>query len=160
MSGAGNGFLVGYAAAGGASADLGSTDISVRLPAGGFSTSASDSNGLAQTSDLPRINSLMNVTTSNYATGSSIGFVCFGVTGFNPGVDMSQFGAPNCYIHVNTDFNFLVVATNGTSVLPLQIPNDPGFQGAVLNTQTFALAPGANQLGITASNGIALTFGY
>ena len=160
MNGAGNGFLVGYAAAGGASADLGSTDISVRLPAGGFSTSASDSNGLAQTSDLPRINSLMNVTTSNYATGSSIGFVCFGVTGFNPGVDMTQFGAPNCYIHVNTDFNFLVVASNGTSVLPLQIPNDPGFQGAVLNTQTFALAPGANQLGITASNGIALTFGY
>jgi hypothetical protein len=160
MSGAGNAYLVGYAAAGGASTDLGSTDISVRLPAGGFSTGTSDSNGLSQTSDLPRINQLMNVTTTNYATGSSLGFVCFGVVGFNPGVEMSQFGAPNCYIHVNTDFNFLVVATNGTSVLPLQIPNDPGFQGAVLNTQTFALAPGANQLGITASNGIALTFGY
>jgi len=130
------------------------------LPAGGFSTSASDSNGLAQTSDLPRINSLMNVTTSNYATGSSIGFVCFGVTGFNPGVEMSPFGAPGCYILVNTDFNFLVVANNGTSVLPLQIPNNPGFQGAVLNVQTFALAPGANQLGVTASNAVALTFGY
>ena len=160
MSGAGNAFLVGYAAGNGVSADLGSIDISARLPLGGFSTSGSDSNGLTETADLPRINTTMVVTTTNYAPGSSLGFVCFGVTGFNPGVDLGQFGAPNCFIHVNTDFNFLVTATNGTSTLSLQIPNDPGFQGAILNSQTFALAPGQNTLGVTASNGIAHTFGY
>ena len=160
MSGAGNSFLVGYAAGNGSSADLGSVDISARLPLGGFSTGSTDSNGLTETADLPRINSTMVVTTTNYAAGSSLGFVCFGVVGFNPGVDMGQFGAPNCFIHVNTDFNFLVTATNGTSTLSLQIPNDPGFQGAILNSQTFALAPGQNQLGVTASNGIAHTFGY
>jgi hypothetical protein len=115
---------------------------------------------MLETADLPRINSTMVVTTSNYMTGSSIGFVCFGVTGFNPGIEMSPYGAPSCYIHVNTDFNFLVTATAGTSTLSLAIPNDPGFQGAVLNSQTFALAPGANTLGVTSSNGIAHTFGY
>ena len=159
MSGTGNSFLAGYAS-GGASADLGSTDITARLAAGGFQTGTSDSNGMLETADLPRINSTMVVTTTNYMTGSSIGFVCFGVTGYNPGVEMSPWGAPNCYIHLNTDFNFLVTATAGTSTLSLAIPNDPGFQGAVLNSQTFALAPGANALGVTSSNGIAHTFGY
>ncbi len=159
MSGAGNAFLAGYAG-GGVSADLGATDISVRLASGGFTTGSADSNGMSETADLPRINATMVITTTNYMPGSSLGFVCFGVTGYNPGIEMSPWGAPNCFILVNTDFNFLVTAAAGTSTLTLTIPNDPGFQGAVLNSQTFALAPGANTLGVTSSNAIAHTFGF
>lgn len=158
MSGSGNAYLVGYAA-GGASTDLGSTDISARLP-GTFSTGSSESLGLTQASTLPIINSTLTITTTNYPGNAVLGLVCFGVQGFNPGIDMGPFGAPGCPIHVNTDFNFTVFPTAGQTVLALAVPNDPGFQGAVLNMQTFALAPGSNQLGVVSSNGTALTFGY
>ncbi|MEQ1631841.1 MAG: hypothetical protein ABL997_05680, partial [Planctomycetota bacterium] len=154
----GNNYLAGFTAAG-PNSDLGSMDLSAAIPTG-FTTGSADSSGLSQVSTVPIIGSQLTITTSNYPAPVSVGFVCFGVTGYDPGIDMGQFGAPGCAIHVNTDFNYLVVSAAGQSVLNLQIPNDPAFQAAVLNTQTFALAAGVNQLGVTSSNGVALTFGY
>ena len=158
MSTGGNAYLAGFTAAA-PNNDLGSLNLSAAIP-GGFTTGSANSLGLAQVSSVPVIGTQLTITTTNYTAPVSVGFVCFGVTGYNPGIDMGQFGAAGCAIHVNTDFNYLVVSAAGQSVLNLQIPNDPAFQAAVLNTQTFALSSGANQLGVTSSNGVALTFGY
>ena len=158
MSGAGNAHLVGFAAGNGTSRDLGSLDISAALP-GGFSTGAADSNGLAQTSGLPRLNTTMNITTTGYPAGAVLGVVGIGVQGYDPGIDLGAFGAPGCLLHVGSDITFSALVSGGQTVVSIPIPNDNAFMGVVLSSQSFAFAAGVNQLGITTSNGVRLTFG-
>jgi hypothetical protein len=158
LSAGGNGYLVGYAA-GGASLDVGPLDISAALPLG-FATGAADSLGLVEAADLPRLNSVMNVTGTGYPLGSLIGFVGIGSAAFEPGIDLAPFGAAGCRAYTSPDLSMLVFVQGGQSTLPLYVPQDPAFLGAALHSQTFALAPAANLLGITTSNAVRHVFGY
>ena len=158
MSAGGNGWLIGYAA-GGASLDVGPLDLSAALPTG-FATGTADSLGLVEAADLPRLNSVMNVTGTGYPLGSLIGFVGIGVAAFSPGIDLAPFGAAGCRAYTSPDLSMRVVVQGGQSTLPLYVPQDPAFLGAALHSQTFALAPAANLLGITTSNAVRHVFGY
>jgi hypothetical protein len=157
MSGTGNALLVGYAAAA-PNNDLGSRDISVTLPAT-FRTSATNSTGLALSGTAPRLGTTAVLTTTNYPAGSGAGIEALSLTQVVPGIDLGSVGAPDCFRFTGLDVTVFLVASGGQSIYNLGVPNDPSLQGLPVNAQTWALAPGANPLGMTTSNGVAMVVG-
>jgi hypothetical protein len=157
MSGTGNAMLVGYAAAA-PNNDLGSIDISAALP-GTFRTSSQNQNGLALAGTAPRLGTTAVLTTTNYPAGSGAGVQAVSLTRVEPGIDLGSIGMPDCRRYTGLDVTVFLVPSAGQSIYNLTVPNDPSLQGLPVSAQTWALAPGANALGMTNSNGVAMVVG-
>jgi hypothetical protein len=68
-------------------------------------------------------------------------------------LDLAPFGAPGCVLYIDQVVSVPMVTTaNGTSSLPLTIPNDPALVGLKLYFQWANLDTAANALGVTTSN--------
>lgn len=153
---AGNGHLVGYSP-GGANLDPGETDISAALP--GTITVGADITPLAiDGSARPVIGTSITLDTANIPSGSGLGAVVGGLTEYTNGQSLAGFGMPGCSQYVSTEATVVFVPTGTTAQVPYTIPNDPNLAGVILVMQSAAFAPGANQLGVIASNGLRLTF--
>ncbi|MSR38373.1 MAG: hypothetical protein EXS02_05995 [Planctomycetes bacterium] len=157
MGNGGNLHLVGFAA-GGASNDLGSRDISTSLP-GGFSTGVANSVGLLQASSLPQIGTTLTITTSGYPSGAALGVGFLSFTHHDPGLDLTSLGMPNCFQYVGLDISYVMIASLGQSTFTLTIPNNPALAGLAFQSQAFALVPGINSQGAISSNGVRLVIG-
>jgi hypothetical protein len=157
MVASGNAWLVGFAAQG-ASADLGSIDISASLPAT-FRTSAVDGQGLALGTTLPVLGSTLTLTTSQFPASSVLGIQILSTTRLDPGVDLTAIGMPGCLQHAGLDSLNVTFPVGGQATFLFAIPNNPGLMGFQLTAQSVAFVTGANAAGLTTSNGVALTLG-
>ncbi|MFO1078143.1 MAG: hypothetical protein U1E73_10525 [Planctomycetota bacterium] len=157
MQGGGNAFLVGYAAAS-PNFDLGSRDISATLP-GGFSTGDDNSNGLAISSTAPTIGQNLVFTTTQFPAGSTLGIEAVSFVQFNPGIDLSSAGMAGCFQYSGAESTVVVLPSGGQTAYSIAIPNTGVYIGLPIVSQTYALAPGANALGLVSSNGVRAVIG-
>ncbi|MCR9245303.1 MAG: hypothetical protein NXI31_09745 [bacterium] len=155
----GDGWLIGYTP-GGPSLDGGSTDLTTTLATGTIATATADLAPLTLTaSDLPVINTTINLTTSEMTSTAIFGGLLLGFQKFDPGMDLTGFGMPGCF-QFNDQLAVLLFFPQGaTSVtLPFNVPNFPGARVIAQSAcydPTAALTP----LGATSSNGVELRFG-
>ncbi len=153
LSLAGNGILVGYSP-GGTSADPGSSDLSVRIPAT-FTLGAADQLPLALgLSARPVIGTTVNWSTTNVPATSGLGILGLGFSAIVPGFDLTLLGAPGCFQHVGVSATTAFLPTGGTGTVPLAIPNSAALAGVRVFGQSLALDPTVNALGLVTSNGL------
>ena len=65
-----------------------------------------------------------------------------------------------CFQFTGLESTIVVLPVGGQSTFAMNIPNSPSFAGLPLNAQTYALAIGANNLGLITSNGVAMVVGF
>ncbi|MCA8950787.1 MAG: hypothetical protein KDE27_14890 [Planctomycetes bacterium] len=157
ISGQGNGYVVGYAATA-PNRDLGSLDISAALP-GSFSTGDDNSVGLAISSNLPSIGSNLVFTTTEFPTGSTLGIETLSFTQVNPGIDLTSVGMPGCFRYTGTESSVVVIPSGSQATFSVAIPNSGTYIGLGITSQSYALSPGANTLGLISSNGVRAVIG-
>ncbi|MCU0866979.1 MAG: hypothetical protein MUC36_24600 [Planctomycetes bacterium] len=158
MVASGNAWLVGFAAQG-ASADLGSVDITAALPAT-FRTGTTDALPLVLGSTLPQLGSTLTLTTTQFPASSALGIQILSTTRLDPGIDLTAIGMPGCLQHAGLDSLNLLVPTAGSATFPFPIPNNPSLNGFQLTAQSAAFVSGVNAAGLITSNGVALTVGF
>jgi hypothetical protein len=88
----------------------------------------------------------------------NLGIVTMGFSAASSGpfalpLDLGPFGLPGCMLLADPAATALVVGTGGLAQWSLFLPENPSFMGAVFYNQGFALDPGINAAGITASRG-------
>ncbi len=131
---------------------------SVRAQSVSFGAGCGSPN-LTLSASSPRLGSLLTFTTTNIPAGAVISAQMLTFSRFNPGGDLSAFGAPGCSLlvisadAVTTWLFGSPVATNS-----LVIPLFPSYLGRTLYGQSASLVPGYNPLGVITSNGTASTF--
>jgi hypothetical protein len=157
MSHQGNALLVGYAPTG-PSNDAGNRDISAALPTT-FVTSSQNMQPPALASTLPILGTSAVLTTTSYPVTSVLGILVESLVQQNPGVDLGPIGMPGCRLFLNADVTSTLLLTGGPATFSQVIPNLPSLNGVRIFAQSFVLAPGANALGLMASNGVDLTIG-
>lgn len=148
--------LIGFSALG-ASRNLGSIDISVRLTTGGFQTGATDSAAMVLASSArPVLGTSIQLVSTDVPASATIGATILSFTELTAGVDLSSFGAPGCRQYAGFDATNLFIPSSGTGSTGLTLPLNPIFAGVVVATQSAAFAP-LNALGVVFSNGLRLT---
>jgi subtilisin family serine protease len=134
--------------------DPGNRDISSTLP---FSTGA-DSRPLDQDATRPIIGTTCNLLVSDIRAGSLGGVELIGTR--VPGIDLTFFDMPECFLYLNPILLTLPFATPGSSAtIPLIIANNIALTGAALPVQAATISPGLNPRGIATSNLCTLTVG-
>jgi hypothetical protein len=83
--------------------------------------------------------------------------VVFGLTQYNPGVDLTPLGMPGCFQYVSSDVPQLVLPSGGLAQAVFTIPAAPTLAGVAIKTQGAVLVPGYNARGAITSNGLVLT---
>ena len=82
--------------------------------------------------------------------------------GWPTDLPLDALGMTGCRLYASVDlfaFGFTSNAWGMVACVDLPVPNDTALVGTVLGAQAVCWAPGANALGITASNGLRLTIG-
>jgi hypothetical protein len=155
----GNDHLVGYSK-GGASADPGAMDLSSAF---GTLTIQDNKRALALTGLTPPVlGTNYTLETSNVPALVPLGFMLFGDTQINPGIDLGFIGMPGCRVYTSANLNTLSFPVNpitgsGTFVLP--IPSSPGLVGFTLASQALAFSLDT-PLNLISSNGTIFSLGY
>jgi hypothetical protein len=154
MSANGNGYYVGYSP-GGVSENPGSSDLSARLAAGGFTSDPVDALrlSLAATS-RPVIGSNWGFTLSNIPATGLIGVDILGLS--NPGIpDLTFLGLPTCGLYSSLDLVSAWGVPGVTRSWNLALPNNPVLVNVhlFLSNAIFQVPP-INSFGATTSNSI------
>ena len=142
--------LVGYCKGNG-TADPGPTDLSA-LTAHVIASGLPDL-ALAPVA-RPVIGSTATVQTRNIPNGAPAGVVGFGVFQITPGFDLSVIGMTGCTQYASIDATLSFLPAGSTANHSLGIPNISSLAGAHVFLQSYVAAPGANNLGVIASNAI------
>jgi len=154
MSTLGNGMLTGFKA-GGPVTDPGNRDISATLAA--TFVCGTDIRALALApSARPRLNTTINLVTTNVPSISGVGATILSFTQHNPGLDLTSIGMPGCSQFVGLDTSSLFFPAGGTGSTPFVLPNNPVYAGMHVYAQSAAFAAGVNPLGVLSSNGVTL----
>ncbi|HEU4420170.1 MAG TPA: hypothetical protein VFT55_14640, partial [Planctomycetota bacterium] len=72
---------------------------------------------------------------------------------------LGAIGMPGCTLQVSLDVLATAAVAGGVAQLGIQIPMQPALVGFMLHVQAGSLDPGANPLGLTLSNALAVTIG-
>lgn len=150
-------WIVGYASAA-PNQDLGSLDLSTALPAT-FQAGANNRAALSLSSTTPNAGGNLMFTTTDYAPASPVGIQVLSLVQYNPGIDLSIAGMPGCRKFTGSEVTDVVLPVNGQSTYSLLIPSAGVFFGLAIHSQTYALLPGANAIGLVASNGVSAIVG-
>jgi hypothetical protein len=149
--------LVGYAHTA-PNDDLGSMDLSSTLP-GGFRTGAYNLQPLTLMSTQPRLGTSLVFTATEYPPLSVLGIQAISFLRHDPGLSLAGFGLAGCFQYCGTEVLSAVFPVGRQSTFATTIPANNAFLGLQINGQTWALSPGANDLGMIASNGVATVLG-
>lgn len=135
--------------------DAGSRDISASL-AGGFATSATETAALALgVAPAPILGTTVTWTTSNIPATALFGQMYISAAQQSPALDLTPFGAPGCFAHVDfTAYISVPVIGTGSVAIPLPLPNDASLAGSAIFSQTIELNLPSNTLGVITSNGV------
>lgn len=110
------------------------------------------------TSNNPQLNASWDLAINGLGAAPAA-FLWFGNQATNPGLPLAVLGAPGCSAYTNGNLGaFLVLATAGSGVYPLSVPNNTALIGASLACQATA-ATTLNSFGIATSNGLLATVG-
>lgn len=109
--------------------------------------------------NLPLLGTTAALVSDRLPDGAVVGFQLLSFVGFPAGLSAAGYGMSGCSQYVAPDVTLLLLAAGGTMVAPLALPADPAFEGADLFGQSLCLSPGANALGVIASNGLRLHLG-
>ncbi len=136
--------------------DPGNIDISTSLPI----TTEPDQTALALgASPRPIIGTNVLVTASNVPAGAPFGAFLFGLTQFNPGVDLAPLGMPGCKQFLGIAASLVFLPTGSTGTMTYGVPNNAAFSGVHIQLQAASFAAGANATGVITSNGVDLGIG-
>jgi hypothetical protein len=113
----------------------------------------------AQPSSLPAIGATCTMDLDQGSNAALVGVIVLGVTGFDPGVDLTPIGMPGCQLYASLDVLSTVLFSGPITSFALPIPNNSGLAGVQVFAQGAALLPGVNPLGLGTSNGLVLTLG-
>jgi hypothetical protein len=149
-------FVLGYSPAG-PSLDPGPVDLGDGLP-------------LALLADLPPLGlvvapapvlgALLVFATEHIPASAVLAMQVVGFGLFEPGLDLGAFGAPGCLQSVDLRWATLVpLLRPGSDVYAVVVPNVAALAGLAVGSQSLALAPGANALGVVTSNGVRSVLG-
>jgi hypothetical protein len=105
-----------------------------------------------------RFGAMLDLELSNGPAGNGGGVFVFGFDRPTPPIDLGVIGMTDCWQHADFDFALPVTLVNGAGVRPISIPGSARYCGVRGFVQGYALAVGANALGIIASNGGRVVF--
>lgn len=108
----------------------------------------------------PILGSTVTLQTTDIPANCPFGATVIGWTRHDPGIDLTNLGMPGCLQFASTESIAGFIPQSGTGTTTLTIPIDPGFLGVPLRSQSLALSPGVNALGVLTSNGIELLLGH
>ncbi|MEZ5965475.1 MAG: hypothetical protein R3F56_16700 [Planctomycetota bacterium] len=130
----------------------------------GFSTygaACAGSNGMPHLdrdhSTSPLIGSTVRLRASALPAASGTALMILGSMRIS--IDLTPIGMVGCTQLATAVLHLPLVTAGGGANLDLGIPDDASLLGALVPAQCFAVDPGANALGVTASNGVELRVG-
>lgn len=135
--------------------DPGSIDLSaITAPV----ITSPDKEALRHRSSLrPVLGNSLSLTTSPLPAASIVAATVFGLTEFNPGIDLTSLGMPGCRQYASIDAAQISLPSGGVATQVFAVPTAAGLAGVEIKTQTVVLVPGVNATGAIASNGLKLT---
>jgi len=156
MSNFATGYLTGFSD-GGPSANPGSMNISAALP-GTYTAAVFRIVPLQITaSERPVFGTTISLDSTNIPAAGLIGLTFFGFADLTPGIDLGFLGMPGCNLYTDLITSASFVPAGGAGSSSLFIPFDTGLAGLVVQSQSAALVPGINPLGLISSNAAHLT---
>jgi len=108
-------------------------------------------------SGRPVIGTTIHLNSTNLPAGSWLGAVICGFTEHTTGLPLYGIGMPGCFQYLSLDASLSFTPAGGTGTHAFPIPNQAPLSGVIMLAQSAAFAPGANPLGVIASNGVRLT---
>jgi len=108
-------------------------------------------------SNTPRLGQALNLQLTQ-GTPNLVGFFVMALNNtswlaFPTPVNLSLFGAPDCFVYTSTDVTTLALLdATGSAAVVLNVPNNATLTGFTFYDQWAALAPGANALNLLVSN--------
>jgi hypothetical protein len=154
-----HGCVVGFTLGGGAP-DPGSIDYTTALPfhtgPGGTPASLAAAPG-----SRPAIGGTCTLRVGGVPSAATFGFLLLSLNRAQPAVELSAFGMPGCFQHIDLASAVTLPLTVPASPVSasLAIPNAAGLLGTSVFAQAALDAPGANGAGLVASNGGELAVG-
>jgi hypothetical protein len=156
LSNAANNYLTGFSDAG-PSANPGSMNISAALP-GTYTAAVFRIVPLQITaSQRPVFGTTISLDSTNVPAAGLIGLTFFGWADLTPGIDLGFLGMPGCNLYTDLITSATFVPAGGVGSTSLFIPFDTGLAGMVVQSQSAAIVPGINPLGLISSNAAHLT---
>jgi hypothetical protein len=151
--------VVGYSV-GGPSGDPGARNLGSIAGAVALSDQFVPNLGLATVGGLPTLgNSLFAYELSNIPALVPIGFLFFGSSVVNPGLDLTFLGMPGCFGYTNANLvSASVTPLAGVGTLALPIPSSTGLVGVSFSTQGIAFSL-VTPLNLISSNGVLTRIG-
>ncbi len=105
----------------------------------------------------PVIGTTPNMLIDNVPAGSPIAALVFGLSKFDPGIDLSSIGMPGCRQYCSAEATVLIIAPSPSTSRPFAIPNTQGLSGVMIKAQALSLNPTIqNAVHANASNGIEM----
>jgi hypothetical protein len=156
VSSTGHSPLVGFTQ-GSALVDPGSSDFSVGpilIGAGGIPLVLHP-----QVGSVPTLGSTY-VMELEQISGSVVGLMVLGITGFPTGIDLSGIGMEGCELYASLDVLLTLPLSGPPTPFNFSVPATPTLAGATFYAQGATLTPGVNTLGIATSNGLGMTAGF
>ncbi|MBM4061148.1 MAG: hypothetical protein FJ265_08640 [Planctomycetes bacterium] len=154
--------IVGHGFAAGQTA--GNSVFVMRPPAGGAARNVvygSGCGGLGLgAAPEPLLGSTLRYTVSGIPAGAAISVLLLGLTGVDPGVELSSIGAPGCYRLLDLGGAATVVLGWWAPTYDMALPWSAAMIGLPLHGQAASLVPGANPLGAITSNGVRSVVGW
>lgn len=147
---------VGFSSGNGAH-DPGSMDLSFEM-ARGFSTGRGAVAPMLSATNRPVLGSSFELLTTNIPLTSMFGLNFLSFTRYT-GLDMTSIGAPGCSQYAGADTAALVLVNGGSASRPITLPLDMRFLGIDIFSQSGAVTPSANALGLVVTNGLRLRLG-
>jgi len=110
----------------------------------------------AATGSRPVLGGTLTLTLANLPIG--LGFVVMGLSDtvhgpFTLPFDLSTFGMPGCHLRAEAIATQFVIGAGSSATWSLTVPASNAYAGFVFFNQAFALDPGINAAGLTATNG-------
>lgn len=146
--------LVGFGAGHGAR-DGGATDLTSSTP---FATAHDDAGLQLDAEGRPVLGATFTLLVQELPRGVVGSAVAFAPALATPALDLGAVGAPGCMLFVDTN-GAQWIGLGSADRLTITVPPLPTMLGTQCAAQSAALVPGANALGVTTSNGLALAIG-
>lgn len=110
--------------------------------------------------DVPALGNATFELQVNNVTLGTVGFVGFGSSVVNPGLDLTSIGMAGCFGYTSLDIGLFGTTTfnSGTAGFVLPVPNTTALINGALSAQGVALSV-ATALQLASTNGLVLTFG-
>jgi len=108
-------------------------------------------------SGRPQLGTTISLNSTNVPAGSGLVILAMGLTEYTAGLSLAGIGMPTCFQYTSLGTSLIAVPSGGSASQPINVPSNAGLAGLVVLTQSAALAPGANTLGLLSSNGVRLT---